>query len=102
MGSPETHLAAAGSISRTCETCGESFPASRSWARFCDDRCRNAFHGAERRLKAIAAASRRLYDALAEIAGNATDPVTADVARAAIKDLKPPVEPKALLEKAKA
>ncbi len=28
----------------TCENCGISFSPSRSWAKFCSDKCRTDFH----------------------------------------------------------
>jgi hypothetical protein len=106
MSGHEMHLGGDGGAvppGRTCDTCGRLFAPGRAWARFCDARCRNAFHGAEARKEAIKAAALGMYTALDRIIDGA--PQGADVvaiAKAAIKDLKPPVEPKALLEKAKA
>lgn len=84
----------------TCEECGDLFTPKRGWGRFCKAKCRNDFHGRERRIEAIRAAALPMYRTLASIAG--TEGPLGDQARAAIRDLKPPVEPKALLEKAKA
>lgn len=91
------HLEARSLAAVPCDTCGTVFTPRRGWGRFCSTRCRNAFHGAEKRKDAIRAAALRMYDCLADFAsqGNAA-------AAAAIEGLKPPVEPKALLEKAKA
>lgn len=114
MNSPEMHLAGAGKETRPCETCGTIFTPSRDWSRFCRTRgnaCRNAFHGAEARVEAIKAAAPEMYEALrtirlTECFGAPWDasgkPCPHCIAMKAIKDLKPPVEPKALLEKAKA
>jgi hypothetical protein len=40
------------------------YRARRRWTRFCSVRCRNAFHGAERRKEAIRAKALDLYAAL--------------------------------------
>lgn len=121
------HLQAAGTAQAACDTCGALFTPKRSWSRFCTTRCRNAFHGAEARREAIKASATDMYLALRIIARSSCERLTtgpgscwsqpgltpeaeftADqwcrpcVALAAIHDLKPPVEPKALLEKPKA
>lgn len=89
-----------------CEVCRSPFtPRRGAWARarFCSTKCRNTFHAAEARLEALREAGPRLYAALRRISDGKTDGLAPDViADAAIKDLKPPIEPKALLEKAKA
>ena len=33
---------------RLCDGCGESFPASNAWHRFCSTKCRNLWHGRNR------------------------------------------------------
>jgi hypothetical protein len=100
MNSPETHFAVQGAREISCDTCGTVFAVRRAWTRFCGSACRNAFHASERRLEAIRAAGPRLYQALAGLA-TVEGPV-GEIARGAIAGLKPPVEPKALLEKSKA
>lgn len=105
---PEMHLGAAGLASRPCKTCGTIFTPKRAWAEFHEPRCRNAYHASEARLEALKKSAPTMYAALAEIAGHGCKAGIANcwcaacVAGGAIKDLKPPVEPKALLEKAKA
>ncbi len=111
------HSEAAGKQQVECATCGAIFTPRRAWARFCRSDCRNAFHAAEARLEKIREAAPALYEALrlaresirgkdiehvwlnyptepAETLGQRIDRV--------LGSLKPPVEPKALLEKAKA
>lgn len=103
MSTPAMHLQAAGKEPLPCGTCGTMFTPRRSWAVFCSTACRNAHRGAEKRKDAIRAAALDMYTALDRIIDGAhqgADVVA--IAKAAIKDLKPPVEPKALLEKAKA
>lgn len=100
MNTEQTHSDRAGANGKACDTCGSVFASRRAWARFCDSRCRNAFHQAEARVEAIRAAAPRLYEALRSIAANGA-PAAADFAAEAIKDLRPPVEPKALLDKGK-
>lgn len=78
-----------------CETCGTPFTPKRAWARFCDDRCRNAFHSSEVRAKALQAKAVELYEALRQIAEGGSP----EIARRVLKGLKPPESPKALLEK---
>lgn len=108
MSTPAMHLQAAGKPTTPCDTCGTPFTPRRSWSRFCSTPCRNAFHGAEKRKEAIRAAALDLYHALGRVAGSkvcsgaGVDYCAHCIAAAAIKDLKPPVEPKALLEKTKA
>ena len=100
MNSPETHLASQPAREIACDTCGTVFAVRRAWTRFCGSACRNAFHASERRLEAIRDAGPRLYEALAGLA-SVEGPV-GEIARNAISGLKPPVEPKALLEKTRA
>lgn len=100
MSTPETHSAARQSALIACDTCGTVFAVRRAWTRFCGSQCRNAYHAAERRLEAIREAGPRLYAVLAQLA-EVEGPVGTQ-ARNAIAGLKPPVAPKALLEKAKA
>jgi len=99
-----------------CRTCDTPFKARRKWQTFCSTPCRNAFHAAEARLEKIREAAPALYEALhqarevmrgkdleqvwlnyptepAETIGQRIDKVLAP--------LKPPVEPKALLDKGK-
>lgn len=103
MSTPAMHLAPVGKAQRACETCGSMFTPKRGWARFCSGDCRNAFHAAEARVKKIRQRALEMYEALVRIAeGYAQGGDAALLAQAAVKDLKPPVEPKALLEKAKA
>lgn len=113
----EMHLAAAGDAQRACETCGSTYVPARSWSRFCSTRCRNAFHASEARLEKIRQAGPALYEAL-RLAREAmrgkdlehiwinypTEPSESIGQRIdkVLGSLKPPVEPKALLEKAKA
>lgn len=107
MNTPETHLAArsaAPEAGKPCDTCGGPVASRRKWARFCSTRCRNAFHGSENRVEAIKARALPMYQALAEIAriGCSTNVENCwcgyCIAKGAIKDLKPPVEPKDLLK----
>lgn len=98
------HLEAVSGAERACDTCGSLFTPRKPWQRFCKtygNKCHTAFHGAEARLTAIKEAAPGLYLTLSLIA-DGPDPVAAELASAAIKDLKPPESPKALLEKAKA
>jgi hypothetical protein len=87
-----------------CKTCGVPFYAGRAWSVFCTTKCRNAFHGAEARKEAIKAAGVEMYNALAKIAAGPCEASTLAcahcLAQATIADLKPPIEPKALLQKA--
>jgi len=96
------------------------FTPKRPWSRFCrthGDGCRNAFHAAEARMEAIRKAAPALYEALvrarAAIRGNDLEHVWLNYPDEpseslgqridkVLASLKPPVEPKALLEKAKA
>lgn len=124
----QTHSEPAGDprpVGKACDTCGSVFASRRAWARFCDSRCRNAFHQAEARVEAIRAAALEMYEALRIIAATSCERLTSGpgscwsqagwtreaefgadrwcqpcTALAAIHDLKPPVEPKALREKA--
>lgn len=89
------HCGDQGKPSLACETCGCHFTPRRSWSRFCNDRCRNAFHASEARREAIQAKAMELYGALREIAEGGSP----EIARQAILGLKPPESPKALLEK---
>lgn len=93
MSAPAMHYEAQSAALPACETCGAHFTPKRGWARFCSTPCRNAFHGAERRKEAIRARALDLYAALAALAGHGVP-----VAIEAIKDLKPPIEPKDLLK----
>lgn len=91
MNSPETHLAEAGATQRSCKECGGLFTPRRAWADFCKNKCRNDFHGRERRKEAIRARSMEMYEALRKIADGLADPwAAAALAQAAIKDLKAP------------
>jgi hypothetical protein len=114
---PAMHLEARGIAAVPCDTCGTVFTPRRGWGRFCSTRCRNAFHGAEKRKDAIKASALDLYEALRMvrevIRGNdaehiwlnhPTEPAETPGTRIdrILGKLKPPVEPKALLEKAKA
>lgn len=90
-------------VERPCDTCGALFRPKKPWQRFCKtygNRCHTAFHSAEARLAAITEAAPRLYQAMVTLAG--VEGPVGEIARDAIKDLKPPETPKALLEKAKA
>lgn len=120
MNSPETHFSAQGGAARpevACDTCGNLFAPQRRWSRFCGDPCRNAFHGAERRKEAIRAAALDLFEVLTAARGAIrgaqveqlwlnypTEPCVTLGERIdqVLGKLKPPVEPKALLEKSKA
>lgn len=93
---PQTHSDAEGYKPQACDTCGSLFTPKRSWGRFCDSRCRNAFHQAEARIEAIEAKAPELYAALAQL-GKVEGPA-GDMARRAIAGLKPPATPKQLLE----
>lgn len=91
----------AGTKERPCDTCGTLFTPRKPWQRFCKtygNKCHTAFHAAEDRLEKIRAEAPTLYQALASL-GEVEGPV-GEIARAAIKDLKAPETPKALLEKA--
>lgn len=117
---PAMHSEAASHADLACEVCSSPFrPRRGAWARarFCSTRCRNAFHGAERRKEPIRAAALDLFAALtlarAAIRGKdieaiwinyPTEPAVTLGQRIdqVLGKLKPPVEPKDLLEKAKA
>lgn len=60
----QTHSEAASVAQVRCEACGTDFTPRRAWSRFCNDRCRNAFHQAEARVEAIKAAGVPMYEAL--------------------------------------
>jgi len=67
MGSPTMHLeppSDVGQAWKVCNTCGREVVSRRKWARFCSTKCRNDFHGAERRREAQRAAAPDLYEAL--------------------------------------
>lgn len=117
MSTPAMHLQAAGKDPLACETCGSLFTPKRGWARFCSTPCRNAFHAAEARKEAIRAAALDLYAGLVVARGalRGTDlehvwinyPTKPEIGLGQLLDqvlgkLKPQIEPKALLEKAKA
>jgi hypothetical protein len=119
MNSPEMHLAVAGKAEVACDTCGAMFTPKRAWSRFCRNHgngCRNAFHAAEARKEAIRQAAPALYEALvrarAAIRGNDVEHIWTNypsepseslgqMIDKVLGALKPPVEPKALLEKTK-
>lgn len=92
---PVTHCEAEQASQLACEQCGTLFASGRVWTRFCGDRCRNDFHTAERRKKAIRARALDLFTALRKIAEGHHDPigVNSQVAADAIKGLVPPEEP---------
>lgn len=94
------HSEAEGYSPQSCDTCGSAFTPKRSWSRFCDARCRNAFHQAEARSDAIKARALALYRVLASLS-DVEGPV-GEQAKAALAGLKPPETAKALLEKGKA
>lgn len=73
MDAQQTHLAAAGDDGlppRPCDTCGTAFTAKRSWSRFCSTKCRNDFHGEERRREQMRDAAPELYEALVLLHNN--------------------------------
>lgn len=117
MNTDQTHSEPAGRVGKTCDTCHRVFAPGRAWSRFCDSRCRNAFHQAEARKDAIRAAALELFEVLTVARGaiRRTDiehvwvnyPTEPSIGLGARIDqvlgkLKPPVEPKALLDKGKA
>jgi hypothetical protein len=117
MNAPAMHSQAAPAVEPACETCRATFQPKRGWARFCSAQCRNAFHGAEKRRKAIERAGVPMYEVLREVRdlirgkdlehvwmNYPTEPAETLGQRIdkVIGKLKPPAEPKALLEKAKA
>lgn len=52
----------------TCAECGSPFKPRRSWQERCSKKCRNAFHGLERRKRAIEARALVMFKALTFIA----------------------------------
>lgn len=111
MNAPADHNALqAAPAARVCDTCDEEYtPRTRHATRFCSDRCRMAFNGAKARADKVKERGVLLYRTLELIAREGNCTTAADgtgchhcMAQAAIAGLKPPLEPKALLEKAKA
>lgn len=85
------HLEAAGaapSAEVPCAECRTPFVARRGWGRFCGSKCRNDFHGRERRKKAIAARALPMFEVLQAIAAGCPD--AAARAAEAVKGLKAP------------
>lgn len=60
----EMHCAASGAAQSECKGCGRTFVQKRSWAVFCSPKCRNDFHGDQRRQEVIRKAAPELYEAL--------------------------------------
>lgn len=59
------HLAGAEApLTRKCRFCTTLFKPRRSWAEFCSTKCRNDFHGAERRKAQQREAAPELFAAL--------------------------------------
>lgn len=83
-----------------CATCATPFTPKRGWSRFCSLRCRNAFHGSERRVEAIKNAALTLYWALKDIAKEDGTPYGTQAA-AALAGLKDPLTPAEMLAAAK-
>lgn len=94
----EPASAAPATSERPCDTCGTPFAPRKPWQRFCGKRCHTAFHTTEARRKAIEKRALRMYETLVGLA--AVEGPVGEIARLAIKDLKAPESPKALLEKA--
>ncbi len=44
MNAPEMRQDALPAAGRACDYCGSLFTAKRAWSRFCNGRCRAAFH----------------------------------------------------------
>lgn len=64
---PQMHCDDAGATQsgqKACDGCGQPFTPKRRWQRFHSDDCRNAFHAAEARKKAIQGAALDLFEAL--------------------------------------
>lgn len=88
------HLEAAAATpgDRACAECGTLFAPRRPWQERCSKKCRNDFHGRERRKRAIEARAMVMFEALTKIAEGHNDPigVNSQLAAEAIKDLKAP------------
>ena len=93
MGAPETMAPASdnalSAAQRPCEECRGLFAPKRGWSRFCTTKCRNDFHGRDRRYAALREAAPRMYAALAKIAAETGTPY-ATIATEALKGLKAP------------